>query len=127
MNYLYDTNIIIAFLKNESKIVDLFSGSSVINISPVTVGEMYYGARNSQNSLKNLEIYKDFFSYCNVLSISFKTAIHYSDLKIKLKEAGKPIPENDLWIAANAIENSLTIVTRDKHLLGIDFVSTFAI
>lgn len=127
MEFLFDTNIIIAFLNNDSKIVDLFSGSSVINVSPITVGEMFYGARNSQNSLKNLGIYKEFFSYCNILSITDKTALHYSEIKINLKRIGKPIPENDLWIAANAIENSFTIVTRDKHLLATDFINTFEI
>lgn len=127
MEFLFDTNIIIAFLNNDSKIVDLFAGSSIINVSPITVGEMFYGAMNSQNSLKNLGIHKEFFSYCNILSITDKTALHYSEIKINLKRIGKPIPENDLWIAANAIENSFTVVTRDKHLLATDFINTFEI
>ncbi|MFH1049835.1 MAG: hypothetical protein V1779_02765 [bacterium] len=53
-----------------------------------------------------------------------KTAEKYGYLKFELKNAGKPIPENDLWIASSALENSMTIVTRDKHLLGVDLVQT---
>lgn len=124
MNYLFDTNIIIGFLKNEENIVNKLKSESSINVSVVTIGEMFYGANNSNNSSKNLKLYSEFFKYCNVFEISEKTAEYYADIRFELKKIGKPIPENDIWIAAIAKENDLIIVTRDKHLNDIEFIPT---
>ncbi len=51
----------------------------------------------------------------DVIDISAGVSERYGDLKQQLRAAGKPIPDNDLWIAATAIEHHLVLVTRDKH------------
>ena len=124
MNFLFDTNIIIAFLKNDINIVNKIKNFLIINLSVITVGELLYGAKNSSNPKKNLKIYYEFLELCNLINISPKTSELYSDIRFKLKRAGKPIPENDIWIAASAKECNFTIVTRDKHLLNVDFIKT---
>jgi tRNA(fMet)-specific endonuclease VapC len=48
-----------------------------------------------------------------------ETAEHYARLFVQLKRAGTPIPDNDLWIAALALEHDLTVVTRDQHFQHI--------
>ena len=68
----------------------------------------------------NLANYKDFFKHCNILNVSETTSYYYSEIRFKLKEIGKPIPENDIWIAANALENQQIIITSDKHLIEVD-------
>lgn len=50
-----------------------------------------------------------------VIDISVSVSERYGDLKQQLRAVGKPIPDNDLWIAATAIEHHLVLVTRDKH------------
>lgn len=50
-----------------------------------------------------------------VLLPSRDTAEHYARLFVQLKRAGTPVPDNDLWIAALALENNLTLITRDRH------------
>lgn len=127
MEMLFDTNIIIAFLKNEVPIVDFFRKQECINVSSISVGEMYYGALNSKNPQKNYNLYKDFFEYCNILKIDEITANYYAKIRLHLKNIGNPIPENDIWIAATVFEHSLTIVTRDKHLLGLELINTIKI
>jgi tRNA(fMet)-specific endonuclease VapC len=127
MNYLFDTNIIIAFLNNNQKVVELIKNLSVVKVSAITVGEMFFGAKNSINYSKNLKLYQEFFQNCEILEISQRTADYYSTLKIELKKLGKPIPENDFWIAANAKENNLTIITKDKHLLINEFIDSIEI
>lgn len=119
MKYLIDTNIIIGFLKNEQVIVDFFEEIDLVNVSIISVGEMYFGALRSKSFQKNIKIYQSLFSYCNILGINEKTADCYANLKKELWDKGKPIPENDLWIAANALENDLAIATRDKHFATI--------
>jgi len=127
MILLFDTNIIIAFLKNEASVVNFFSEQDEINISSITVGEMFYGALNSNQAEQNMNLYKKFFNYCNVYKIDQNTSENYAKIRLILKTKGTPIPENDIWIAATALEHSLSIVTRDKHLLGIDFIKTISI
>lgn len=127
MNYIFDTNVIIGFMKNETKVIDFISNLSIINISTVTIGEMYYGARKSDNPQKYLKLYKEFFSLCQIFNISEVTSNYYSEIKFKLSKIGKPIPENDIWIAGSALEHELTIVTRDSHLLDLDFIKTLEI
>ena len=124
MEYLFDTNIIIGFLKNDIKIVERAGELEEINISVITVGEMLYGANNSEKSEENIKKYKNFFEFCNIVNVTEKTAEFYAEIRYKLKKAGKPIPENDIWIAAIAVENGYTIITRDKHLKSIEFIKT---
>lgn len=58
-----------------------------------------------------------------ILECSVETAFMYSKLKAGLKAKGKPIPENDLWIAASAMQLELTLITRDGHFNHIDNLS----
>jgi predicted nucleic acid-binding protein len=46
---------------------------------------------------------------------SRETAEHYARLFVQLKRAGTPVPDNDLWIAALALERDLMLITRDRH------------
>ncbi|HAN09190.1 MAG TPA: VapC toxin family PIN domain ribonuclease [Clostridiales bacterium] len=122
--YLLDTNIIIGLLNNDFKIIGRIREENKIYISVITVGEMLYGANNSINKEKNTKLYKDFFETCNIVTITDKTAEGYANIRYELKKMGKPIPENDIWIAAVAREKNMTIVTRDKHLLYVDCIKT---
>ena len=51
----------------------------------------------------------------SVFEIGEMTAEHYSNIAIQLKKSGKPIPTNDIWIAASAMENGMPLATFDKH------------
>lgn len=50
-----------------------------------------------------------------VLAPDEDTADHYARLFVQLKRAGKPLPDNDVWIAALCIQHRLALITRDKH------------
>lgn len=52
------------------------------------------------------------------------TCINYGLIKASLRKKGKPIPENDIWIAAIAMQHSLVVATRDKHFDEVDGLST---
>ena len=68
------------------------------------VGELQYGALNSRRSAQNLAEVERLVTRCRVLDITAATAAIYARLRLALKEKGKPIPENDLWIAALCVE-----------------------
>jgi predicted nucleic acid-binding protein len=58
-------------------------------------------------------------STVDVLVPGRETAEHYARLFVQLKRAGTPVPDNDLWIAALALEHDLLLLTRDRHFRSI--------
>ncbi|MBN2893586.1 MAG: PIN domain-containing protein [Bacteroidales bacterium] len=55
-----------------------------------------------------------------ILNSNASVAEEYSEILIELKEKGKPIPENDIWIASICRNNGLILATRDKHLTNVN-------
>ncbi len=118
--YLLDTNIIIALFAEEQTILDKILNVEEIFIPTTALGEMYYGAYNSQRIQDNILKIKEFEIETNILSCNAQTAYIYGKIKASLKKKGIKIPENDIWIASLALENDLTLVSRDKHFENID-------
>jgi tRNA(fMet)-specific endonuclease VapC len=78
-------------------------------------------ARASRNgSKRNLERIDEFVAASVVLGCDIETARRYGEIKNALRAKGRPIPENDIWIAAIALEHDLAVVTRDAHLNEIE-------
>ena len=111
---LFDTNAAIAWQVVDSRIYTRYLGRDVA-VSIVTVGELRFGASKSTHKAKNHSSVDEFLHFAEVENIGHSTAVRYGELKAVLRAAGKPIPDNDLWIAATAIERRLVLVTRDKH------------
>lgn len=109
-----DTSVAIAVLAGQAGILLSQSPEEIFLPVPV-IGELRYGALNSKRSAENLAEVARLVSRCRVLDITAATAAVYARLRLHLKEKGKPIPENDLWIAALCVEHQLPIVTLDGH------------
>ena len=73
------------------------------------------GANLSQNPSKNLAQIQNFLAAVVVLSPGTTTAEHYGRIRAQLAQVGTPIPENDIWIAALALEHQLPLAARDAH------------
>ncbi|MBY0481736.1 MAG: type II toxin-antitoxin system VapC family toxin [Chitinophagaceae bacterium] len=121
--FLLDTNIIAAWLTGEASVADKIDGAKELHIPIIVIGELYYGALYSTHVQKNMKDIQKIIKYYNVLGIDEETTIVYGKIKAALRKKGKPIPENDIWIAAIAQRYKLTIVTRDKHFKEIDSIS----
>ncbi|MBI5745453.1 MAG: type II toxin-antitoxin system VapC family toxin [Nitrospirae bacterium] len=115
-----DTNIVIRLFKNDPIIANMFAGLSALYLPVPVIAELIFTARNSSRSGENLKKYNEFIDACNILNITRETANHYSVIRLKLKQKGRPIPENDLWIAAICIEQNLPLATGDAHFDNID-------
>jgi tRNA(fMet)-specific endonuclease VapC len=61
-----------------------------------------------------------FSSKVSLLNCNKETARIYGKVKAQLKKNGTPIPENDIWIAAVAIQHDLVLVTNDNHFLNVE-------
>ena len=84
------------------------------------VGELRYGARNSRRAEENLAEVERLVARCRVMDITLVTAEVYARLRLDLKKKGKPIPENDLWIAATALALDATLVSRDSDFQAVE-------
>jgi tRNA(fMet)-specific endonuclease VapC len=114
-SYLLDTNIVIALFAGEKPVLDYLSNANEIYIPSIVVGELYYGAHKSGQASNNLHRIEDFVASNTILACDAVTAFHYGNIKDQLRQKGKPIPENDIWIAALSVQFDLTLVSRDDH------------
>jgi tRNA(fMet)-specific endonuclease VapC len=120
--YLLDSNVIIALFAGENSVLDGISKAD--EVPSIAVGELYYGAENSRRRETNLVRVEEFSEANVVLNCDRETARWYGLVKKGLKERGRPIPENDIWIAALALQHDLILVTRDEHFHEIASLDT---
>ena len=118
--FLLDTNIIIALFAPESVIQKHLITAQAVFVPAIVLGELYYGARNSERVEENVTRIENFAAVNQILHCDAKTAQYYGLIKQKLRQKGQPIPENDIWIAAIAQQYELTLVSRDQHFSKID-------
>ncbi|RZK68657.1 MAG: type II toxin-antitoxin system VapC family toxin [Pedobacter sp.] len=120
-NNLLDTNIVIELFKGNPKITAFLETlEEDINIPFAVLGELYLGAYRSANPKKHIKQINSFLESCNVLIADDETANQYALIKTALLQKGKPIPENDMWIAAVSKQFNLKLHTKDKHFKEID-------
>lgn len=81
----------------------------------IALGELYYGAQKSAKAEENIRRISEFGTAAAVLGCDAETAARYGEIKAALRARGTPIPENDIWIAAIALQHELEVVTRDAH------------
>lgn len=110
-----DTNIVIDMLRGRKDIADKITTLEKVYVPIPVLGERYLGAENSSRKAHHLAQIDVLLSLSEVIHTSNETAKIYGWIKVQLKKKGKPIPENDIWIAALAMEHDLTLITRDQH------------
>src|SRR3954471_21519243 len=106
-----DTSIAIAILNRVPSAPARFDAEGPFAVPAVVAGELLFGAANSGLGSANLRRFEAFLANAILLEVNLETARRYSALRLELKTAGRPIPENDLWIAAACLQHSLTFVS----------------
>ena len=117
---LLDTNIVIALFADDDSVKENLSKAEEIFIPNVVIGELFYGAHKSARAKDNLARIEDLASSSVILGCDTETARMYGEIKNNLRIKGHPIPENDIWIAAIAVQHNLTLVSRDAHFSEIE-------
>jgi len=117
--YVLDTNVVIALFANDVAVVERIRGADEVFVPSVVIGELYYGARRSGRVGANLARVNEFATESTVLSCDVGSAQRYGEIKDELRKKGRPIPENDIWVAALALQHDLTLVSRDEHFSQI--------
>ena len=117
-----DTNVYVAFKNNDADVVDVFSAGDVIGVDIAVIAELYAGFSLGGKEAKNRRELETFLNAArvDVLTHDVETAEYYAMIVKKLKAKGKPIPTNDIWIAANALKHGMALYSFDKHFDEID-------
>jgi tRNA(fMet)-specific endonuclease VapC len=121
--FLLDTNIVIALFAKEAAIQQQLAATTEVFVPSIVLGELYYGARKSARVAMNVAQVNAFAASSAVLVCDTATGQHYGEIKNVLRAKGRPIPENDIWIAGIAKQYNLTLVSRDGHFNEIDGLS----
>lgn len=115
-----DSTTAIRYLNNDPSVVQKVLTLPTIVLPLIVVGELLFGAENSSHPLENLNHYLQFISVCDVAPMDRHTAMFYSQTRSTLKRRGRPIPDNDIWIAAQCLEYKWKLVTDDEHFKYVD-------
>ena len=122
MAYLIDTDIIIFALRGDKTVLAKFEEnkhipiSISISISMITYAELVFGAKRSQNEHKNMIKVNHIREIYPIEELNADVMEVFADIKAKLYAKAIRIEDMDLFIAATAIYNNLTLVTNNtKH------------
>jgi len=112
---ILDTNALSAWADGNPACRPAFAEASRLVVPVIVLGEYHYGIRQSRHRSR----YEDWLTknllFAEIQPVSEITASHYADLRIRLKTNGTPIPANDVWIAAIALELKLPLLSNDNH------------
>jgi len=112
---ILDTNALSAAADHDPAVVALLAGADQLAIPVIVLGEYRHGIAESRNRARYESWLTGLLNDCMVLDINEPTTHYYAEITLELKRKGKPIPTNDLWIAALCRQHSLPLVSRDRH------------
>jgi predicted nucleic acid-binding protein len=123
---MMDTSAYVAFLRNSPGVKEAVQQSDEIVFNPVVLGELLAGFMMGRNEKRNRAILRDFLSSPRVIiaEIDEETSERYAVIVQSLRMKGTPIPSNDLWIAASAMQHGLKVLTTDRHYLEVPQILT---
>lgn len=116
---ILDTNALSAVADGETSVVYYIGKAERIAVPVVVLGEYRFGIAQSRHRASYESWLKEWIAVVIVLNIDEETTHSYSAIGLELKKEGKPIPANDLWIAALCRQHSLPLLSRDRHFDAI--------
>lgn len=118
---LPDTNALAELFDGDEKILSALAEAESVLLSVFVLGELYAGFKAGNKEKQNKEVIKRFLGKPTVavLDATEETAEVYAQVKAGLRKAGRPIPTNDVWIAAQALESGAVLLTFDSHFRSV--------
>lgn len=119
---LLDTNAYAAFKRNAQQAVEVIRHAPRIVVTTVVLGELLSGFAAGTRAVANAEELSGFLDSdrVRVVPIDEGTARFYAVVYRDLRQKGRPIPTNDMWIAASSLQHGLAVFTYDKHFRAVD-------
>ena len=116
---ILDTNALSAFVDGEREVAARLGDEARAAIPVIVLGEFRYGIAGSRHRAVYEAWLDEHLADFDVLPIVEETTVRYAQLRVDLKKAGRPIPANDAWIAALALQHRLPVLSRDEHFDGV--------
>jgi len=120
---ILDTNALSAFVDGEAAVGAILRRQARACIPVITLGEFRYGFAQSRRRRAYEQWLLSELQHFDILAVTEDTAISYAVLRVALKQKGTPIPANDVWIAALALEHRLPVLSRDNHFDAVPHIS----
>lgn len=126
-NIAIDTNVYAAFKNNDLQVVETLRHCEQIGIDITVLAELFSGFAMGTREQQNRKDLQDFLKTPRVcvLHHDIKTAEYYAKIVKQLRNKGRPIPTNDIWIAANALKHALTLYSFDEHFKHVEDLILF--
>ena len=112
---ILDTNALSAFIDGEPAVGARLSVEAHVAIPVIVLGEFRYGISGSRHRGKYEQWLEDHLPEFEILAVTEPTTVTYARVRVSLKKLGRPIPANDAWIAALALQHHLPVMSRDEH------------
>ncbi len=118
---LLDTNAYVGYLRGDERVLAYLGQAESVFLSVFVMGELYAGFRAGEKEKENKQILERFLmkSTVSILDASKETAEIFGLVKDSLRRTGHPIPVNDVWIGAHALETGSILLTYDRHFAHI--------
>ena len=112
---ILDTNALSAFVDGEEAVGEALRRHPRAAIPVIVLGEFRYGIAGSRHQPRYEAWLSEHLREFEVLNVTAETATAYAALRVDLKRSGRPIPANDAWIAALALQHEMPVLSRDEH------------
>ena len=125
MRILMDSNAYSSLMRGGKRTAAAVRVATEALMSAVVIGELLYGFRGGSRFERNAADLRSFLNnpYVSFVPVGPVTADRYSRIAAALRAKGSPIPSNDVWIAAHAMETGADLVSADRHFEAVDGIA----
>ena len=109
-----DTNAVSALLEGDEALLQVLEGVARFALPVIVVGEYRYGLQRSRHRKQLGQMLDGLVADSDLLLVDDETTGHYAQVREAMRARGRPIPENDVWVAALCTQHARTLVTRDS-------------
>jgi tRNA(fMet)-specific endonuclease VapC len=127
--YCLDTSAYSNFRRGNEELADLLDRADAVGVPAIALGELRTGFMLGGRRRRNESELADFLAnpVVEVLTIDAETSRHYAEIVVDLRNAGTPIPTNDIWIAATAARHGASVLTCDDHFERVGRVGAIVV
>ena len=123
---ILDTNALSAWAEGIVAVELPLRSARRLVVPSVVLGEYYFGIRQSRHRRRYEAWLRRYLPVAEIATVTHATAGAYASIRLELKHAGKPIPPNDVWIAALARQHDLPVLSNDAHFDVVEGVERIA-
>ena len=125
MRILLDSNAYSMLMRGHAEVAELVRRSEDVLLSAVVLGELMYGFRSGSRFDQNASDLRSFLvsPFVSFVPVGSITADRYSRIAASLRAKGRPIPTNDIWIAAHVMETGAELISADEHFTQVDGIA----